>query len=52
LIDEWDGGAMSKLDQIRVIEHKIEKIAEKQQKLDAIKTYLITKLSKLKKDRA
>jgi MerR family transcriptional regulator, copper efflux regulator len=49
LIDEWDGGAMPKLDQIRVIESKIEEIVEKQQKLDVIKTYLVTKLSKLKK---
>jgi MerR family transcriptional regulator, copper efflux regulator len=47
LLDEWEGGAMSKQDQIKVIERKIEEIAEKMQQLDAIKTYLATKLSNL-----
>jgi MerR family transcriptional regulator, copper efflux regulator len=47
LLDEWDGGAMSKQDQIDVIERKIAEIAEKKQKLDAINTYLTTKLIKL-----
>jgi MerR family transcriptional regulator, copper efflux regulator len=50
LIDEWDGGAMSKQDQIRVIECKIAEIAEKARQLDSIKTYLITKLSKLNEE--
>jgi MerR family transcriptional regulator, copper efflux regulator len=50
LIDEWDGGAMSKRDQIRVIECKIAEIAEKARQLDSIKTYLVTKLSKLNEE--
>jgi MerR family transcriptional regulator, copper efflux regulator len=50
LLDEWGGGAMPKGDQIKVIERKIEEIVEKQQKLDAIKTYLVTKLSKLNEE--
>jgi MerR family transcriptional regulator, copper efflux regulator len=47
LLDEWGSGAMSNRDRINVIERKIEEIVEKQQKLDAIKTYLFTKISKL-----
>jgi MerR family transcriptional regulator, copper efflux regulator len=50
LIDEWDGGTISKRDQIRVIECKIAEIAEKARQLDSIKTYLVTKLSKLKEE--
>jgi MerR family transcriptional regulator, copper efflux regulator len=50
LLDEWGGGAMSKQDQIKVIKHKIEEIVEKQQKLDSIKTYLVTKLYKLNEE--
>jgi MerR family transcriptional regulator, copper efflux regulator len=50
LLDEWGSGAMSKEDQIKVIERKITEIVEKQQKLDVIKTYLSTKLSKLKEE--
>jgi MerR family transcriptional regulator, copper efflux regulator len=50
LIDEWDCGAMSKQDQIRVIECKIAEITEKARQLDSIKTYLITKLSKLNEE--
>jgi MerR family transcriptional regulator, copper efflux regulator len=47
LLDAWGSGALSKCDQIKVIERKIEEIAEKRVKLDAIETYLVTKLSKL-----
>lgn len=47
LLNEWGGGAMSTQDQVKVIEHKIEEIVEKMQQLDTIKTYLVTKLSKL-----
>jgi MerR family transcriptional regulator, copper efflux regulator len=47
LLDEWGSGALSKHDQIKVIERKIEEIIEKRKKLDTIETYLVTKLSKL-----
>jgi MerR family transcriptional regulator, copper efflux regulator len=47
LLNEWEGGAMSKQDQIDAIERKIAEIAEKKQKLDAINAYLTTKLIKL-----
>jgi MerR family transcriptional regulator, copper efflux regulator len=50
LLNEWGGGAMSKRDQIKVIERKIREIVGKQQKLDAIKTYLFTKRSKLNEE--
>jgi MerR family transcriptional regulator, copper efflux regulator len=50
LLDEWGSGALSKRDQIQVIERKIEEIVEKRGKLDAIEAYLITKLSKLNED--
>lgn len=50
LLEEWGSGAMSKRDQVEVIERKIEEIAEKTQRLDAIKTYLVTKLSKLNEE--
>jgi MerR family transcriptional regulator, copper efflux regulator len=47
LLDDWGSGALSKRDQIKVIERKIEEIIEKREKLDTIETYLVTKLSKL-----
>jgi MerR family transcriptional regulator, copper efflux regulator len=47
LLDEWGSGALSRHDQIKVIERKIEEIIEKREKLDTIETYLVTKLSKL-----
>lgn len=50
LLDEWGGGAMSKQDQIKIIERKIVEIIEKTQQLDAIKTYLVAKLSKLNEE--
>lgn len=50
LLHEWGGGAMSMREQIKVIERKIEEIAEKMQQLDAIKTYLVTKLNKLNEE--
>jgi MerR family transcriptional regulator, copper efflux regulator len=50
LLDEWGSGALSKHDQIKVIERKIEEIVEKREKLDTIETYLVTKLSKLNKE--
>jgi MerR family transcriptional regulator, copper efflux regulator len=50
LLNEWGNGAMSKEEQIKVIERKMEEIVEKQQKLDVIKIYLSTKLSKLKQE--
>jgi MerR family transcriptional regulator, copper efflux regulator len=47
LLDEWGSGALSKHDQIKVIERKIEEIIEKREKLDTIEAYLITKLNRL-----
>jgi MerR family transcriptional regulator, copper efflux regulator len=35
LLNEWEGGAMSARDQIKVIERKIEEIVEKREKLAA-----------------
>jgi MerR family transcriptional regulator, copper efflux regulator len=48
LLDEWGSGALSRRDQIKVIERKIEEIIEKREKLDTIEAYLITKLNRLK----
>jgi MerR family transcriptional regulator, copper efflux regulator len=50
LLDDWGSGVLSKHDQIKVIERKIEEIVEKRKKLDAIETYLVTKLNKLNED--
>jgi MerR family transcriptional regulator, copper efflux regulator len=50
LLDDWGSGTLSKHDQIKVIERKIEEIVEKREKLDAIETYLVTKLNKLNED--
>jgi MerR family transcriptional regulator, copper efflux regulator len=50
LLDDWGSGALSKRDQIQVIERKIEEIVEKREKLDAIEAYLIAKLSKLNEE--
>ena len=50
LLDEWSDGAISKMDQITIIERKIEEVAEKTQQLDAIKSYLVAKLSKLNEE--
>lgn len=50
LLDEWGGSAMSKRDQIKIIERKLKEIVEKTQQLNAIKTYLVTKLSKLNEE--
>jgi MerR family transcriptional regulator, copper efflux regulator len=47
LLNEWDSGAISTRDQIKVIERKIVEITEKMQQLRSIKTYLSDKLSKL-----
>jgi MerR family transcriptional regulator, copper efflux regulator len=50
LLDEWGSGTLSKRDQIKVIERKIEEIIEKREKLDTIETYLVTKLNKLNEE--
>lgn len=50
LLDEWGSGAISKQDQIKIIERKSEEIVEKTRQLDAIKIYLVGKLSKLKEE--
>lgn len=50
LLDVWEDGAISEQRQIEVIERKIEEIAGKMQQLDAIKTYLAAKLSRLKEE--
>ncbi|MBD2258036.1 MerR family transcriptional regulator [Pseudanabaena sp. FACHB-2040] len=48
LMDTWNTAAMPEAEQIRVIEHKLEEIAEKMQHLNVMKTYLTEKLSKLR----
>jgi MerR family transcriptional regulator, copper efflux regulator len=50
LLDDWGSGALSKHDQIKVIEHKIAEIVEKRKKLDAIEVYLVTKLRKVRSE--
>lgn len=50
LLDQWGDRAMAKQDQIEVIERKLEEITEKAQQLDAIKAYLVAKLSKLNEE--
>jgi MerR family transcriptional regulator, copper efflux regulator len=50
LLDDWGSGTLSKRDQIKVIERKIEEIVEKREKLDAIETYLVAKLNKLNEE--
>jgi MerR family transcriptional regulator, copper efflux regulator len=50
LLDDWGSGTLSKRDQIKVIERKIEEIVEKREKLDAIEAYLVAKLTKLNED--
>ncbi|MBF2089777.1 MAG: MerR family transcriptional regulator [Synechococcales cyanobacterium K32_A2020_035] len=50
LLDEWNSGAMSKQDQIKIIERKIEEVETKTRQLEAIKTYLDVKLSKLSEE--
>lgn len=41
---------MPKSEQIRIIERKLEQIEEKMQRLHEVKTYLATKLDKLKQE--
>lgn len=50
LLDEWSSGAISKQDQIRIIERKIEEVVAKTQQLDIIKSYLVAKLNKLNEE--
>ncbi|PSB06733.1 MerR family transcriptional regulator [filamentous cyanobacterium CCP2] len=50
LLDDLGSGAISKQDQIKIVERKIEEIVEKTRQLDAIKTYLVAKLSKLNEE--
>ncbi|MBW4658999.1 MAG: MerR family transcriptional regulator [Drouetiella hepatica Uher 2000/2452] len=50
LLDEWGDGTLSKRNQVAIMERKIEEIVEKTQQLNAIKTYLATKLSKLNEE--
>ena len=50
LLDEWNSGGMSKQDQIKIIERKIEEVETKTRQLEAIKTYLDVKLSKLSEE--
>ncbi|UAJ74557.1 MerR family transcriptional regulator (plasmid) [Synechocystis sp. PCC 7339] len=50
LLDEWNSGGISKRDQIKIIERKIEEVETKTQQLDAIKNYLAVKLRKLSEE--
>ncbi|MDX2213665.1 MAG: MerR family DNA-binding protein [Oculatellaceae cyanobacterium bins.114] len=50
LIDEWEDGALSPSDQIEVIERKLEEVIQKMHHLGEIKTYLTTKLDRLKQN--
>jgi MerR family transcriptional regulator, copper efflux regulator len=48
LLNEWEGGVMSRKDQIDILERKIAELVGKKQKLDVINSYLVTKLNKLR----
>ncbi|MBD0334709.1 MAG: MerR family transcriptional regulator [Cyanobacteria bacterium Co-bin13] len=48
LMDTWNTAAMPKAEKIRVIEQKLEEIAQKMHQLGVMKTYLADKLNKLK----
>ncbi|MEH1886822.1 MerR family transcriptional regulator [Nostoc sp.] len=50
MLDDWGSNAMPQSEQIRTIERKLEEIAKKIQKLSEIKSYLTTKLSRLKRE--
>lgn len=50
MLDDWGSNAMPQSEQIRTIEPKLEEIAKKIQKLSEIKSYLTTKLSRLKRE--
>lgn len=52
MIDEWEDGTLSISEQIRAIERKLEEIAQKMKRLGEIKTYLTTKLDRLKQEAA
>jgi len=48
LLDEWGSHAIPESEQIITIERKLEEITKKIEKLNEIKLYLTTKLSRLK----
>ncbi|MBW4602798.1 MAG: MerR family DNA-binding protein [Calothrix sp. FI2-JRJ7] len=48
LLDEWGNGSIPKSEQIRIIERKLEEVAQKMQQLHQVENYLINKLGKLK----
>lgn len=50
LLDEWGSNEIPKTEQILIIERKLQEIAEKMQQLGEIKTYLTTKLTRLKQE--
>lgn len=50
ILDDWGSDAMPQSEQIRTIERKLEEIAKKIQKLSEIKSYLTTKLSRLRQE--
>lgn len=47
LLNEWSDGVISKQDQIKIVERKLEEIAGKMQALETIKSHLVAKLNKL-----
>jgi len=52
ILDEWgsDAEAIPKREVIQILERKLEEVAEKVQQLDAIKTYIVTKLRRLNQE--
>lgn len=50
LIDQWENDAIPPGEQIRIIECKLEEVAQKIQNLSEIKSYLAAKLRKLKQE--
>ena len=49
-INEWGRDGIPKIEQIRIVEGKLEEIAEKMQQMEEIKIYLRAKLNRLKQE--
>ena len=49
-LDRWGSDTIPKIEQIQIVEKKLEEINEKMQQIEKIKTYLTAKLSRLKQE--
>jgi MerR family transcriptional regulator, copper efflux regulator len=50
LIDEWGSNIIPKSEEIRIVESKLQEIAQKMQQLENIENYLASKLIRLKQE--